>query len=323
MNDLDYVRDLRGDLPPADDATLDRIRTALVREAHQPAVRPRRVWRFAAVPGLAAAVAGVLLAAGPWTGTGDEPPMARELSASEVLASAALAAQQAPVVRPDQFVFIESIQTDASESFPCDGANDGWRCEPERGEPVAITRRIWLSADGQQTGRLHVQPRGSRSGWWETRLEACPRGVWLVTRPGTPIACERTPDSGADRSGAPADAAGMEQYLRERAAKANGGDVFAAASDLLRDSYLRPESQVALYQVVGRQAGVTAQDGVVDAAGRRGVSVGVSRNGVRMELVFDGTTYKYLGERVVRGKTVVRESAQLRVAIVDRPGQLP
>ncbi|MGN9906296.1 CU044_5270 family protein [Phytohabitans sp. LJ34] len=301
MNDLDYVRDLRRDLPLADDATLERIRSGLVREAHRPAHRTRRLWRFAAVPSLAAAaVATVLvLAAAPWTASRDEPVAAPPRSAAEVLAGAALAAQQGMAVRPDQFIFVESIQVDTPGT-------------------AGMSRRIWLSADGRRAGLLHVQPRGSKSGWWQTSLEDCPGGVWRTARQGTPIACERSATGGADRSAAPADATAMEGYLRDR-----GGDVFTAARDLLRDSYLRPESQVALFQVLGRQPGVTADDGVTDAAGRRGVSVGVSRDGVRTELVFDATTYKYLGERVVRGEQVVRESAQLRVAIVDRPGQLP
>ncbi|GAA4436521.1 CU044_5270 family protein [Phytohabitans houttuyneae] len=309
------MRDLRGDLAPADEYTMDRIRTALVHEAHRPAPRSRRMWRVVAVPALAAAVAGVLLVAAPWTGTRDEPATAPQRSAAEVLAGAALAAEHGLAVRPDQFVFVESIQVEAT----CAGGAEGWHCEGEGGESAALTRQVWLSADGRRPGLLNVQPRGSGSGWWTTKLANCPRGVWTISRNGRSIDCDRAPGPGADRSSAPADAAAMEEYLRERP----GGDVFTAAADLLRDNYLRPESQVALYQVVGRQPGVTAKDGVVDAAGRRGVSVGVARDGIRVELIFDGTTYKYLGERVLRGEKVVRESAQLRVAIVDRAGQLP
>jgi RNA polymerase sigma-70 factor (ECF subfamily) len=71
--------------------------------------------------------------------------------------------------------------------------------------------------------------------------------------------------------------------------------------------------------------------GVVDLAGRRGVAITqVSSTGLQSQLIFDSATHAYLGKRKVAVKghgipdgTVTGWSAQLEIAIVDRPGQEP
>ncbi|MFI6073146.1 hypothetical protein ACIA5C_16300 [Actinoplanes sp. NPDC051343] len=68
-----------------------------------------------------------------------------------------------------------------------------------------------------------------------------------------------------------------------------------------------------------------------DLAGREGVAVSLLSGPVRFDYIFDAKTYEFLGERVVvvghlppypKG-VVSRWTAQLRITVVDRAGQLP
>lgn len=124
----------------------------------------------------------------------------------------------------------------------------------------------------------------------------------------------------------------MLAYLTrgEPAEMSPGNGVFDRAGDLIGENYLPPASLTALFRALAKVPGITVTQNAVDATGRRGTSVGVG-DGTRRELIFDSATYAYLGERTVvlrdgdgleRG-TVDGQMARLRIAIVDKPGQLP
>jgi hypothetical protein len=111
--------------------------------------------------------------------------------------------------------------------------------------------------------------------------------------------------------------------------------------------------QEAAFLAAGRIGGVQVRRDVADAAGRVGVAVTRTEAGVRQELVFDRTTYRYLGHNIIgaefdlaRAKVVrspdigngtvelrpgsnpkpgevIYQSAPLRIAVVDRAGQRP
>ncbi|MEU6207862.1 hypothetical protein ABZ814_30270 [Micromonospora musae] len=95
------------------------------------------------------------------------------------------------------------------------------------------------------------------------------------------------------------------------------------------EGYVPPRALAALFELLAREPGAVVISGdVVDAAGRHGVAIrmpGVI--GGAHDLIFDRETHVYLGFRgsVIRGgkESLHAAAARLRVAIVDRPGQLP
>jgi hypothetical protein len=120
--------------------------------------------------------------------------------------------------------------------------------------------------------------------------------------------------------------------------------------DGMLQTVLPPEVHTALYQALGKIPGVTVTQGATDAAGRRGVAFARaaaiegpgSSEWLRLEIILDPDTYRYLGARHVvtrdhftpdtpsgskgtrfRKGQVLVSRAQLALAVVDAPCQRP
>jgi hypothetical protein len=278
-----------------------------------------RGWRLAGAFGLAVTLtAGALTVQTMWVGN-QPPPTA---SASEIFRQAAEAARRQPEItaQPDQYVFTEILTTT--------------REKPDSGPYVTNRLQLWQSAGGV----AHTQRR--------SRLESAPNG-WSeleVLRPRDPSNPTRELDefpSPAYHGDLPADPDQMLSYLREHPYDLHlsaGADEEAVYGDesmpyttarSMLDGYVPPRSLSALFEFLSREPGAVVISGdVVDTAGRHGVAIrmpGVIDGNV--DLIFDRDTHVYLGTRssVIRDGKESLESAQalLRVAIVDRPGQLP
>ncbi|MEV0134862.1 CU044_5270 family protein [Dactylosporangium sp. NPDC050688] len=214
----------------------------------------------------------------------------------------------------DQFVFVEI---------------KAWG--PGRGpdaERVALIRS-WRSVNGDvdglvqrdapgEGGRLEFPIPGCRNGrapeWTgDGRLDA------TRTRP-----CESEPGY---RANLPTGPDGMLTFLRQLPAVAAGSQsAFAAAADLLQQTYIQPQARAALFLAVAKLPGVTVRSGVADAAGRAGVAVGQGNNTARQELIFEPETGQFLGTQMnILGDepTALRPTALLRNTIVNRIGELP
>ncbi|HWG98354.1 MAG TPA: CU044_5270 family protein [Pilimelia sp.] len=322
MDDLDLVRRLRAGVSPADPVTLAAARAELLREARGVGPRPRHRWDprlrwgLAATGGLAAVLTGAL-AVGALPGTpppaGGSPGVAASLPgggspAAVVLRNAAYAAQAKPALtaRPDQFVFVESVT-----------AYSTMRVEHGRQTflpPQPTLRRVWRSADGTRDGLLWQRPR---YGGAEVRtpLDGCRTDAGAPPPDCAGLAAFRTdlPTSG--------DAMLAWLYAQPRGKRSADAQAFTAVGDLIRETYLPPPSLAALFSAASRIPGVTVRSGAVDVAGRTGVGIGMP--GADVELVFDRQTYEYVGERGHDPTGATIGSAQLRMAVVDRPGQLP
>jgi hypothetical protein len=149
--------------------------------------------------------------------------------------------------------------------------------------------------------------------------------------------CAPQRSSGAYRADLPTDADAMLAYLNQQTPARPASDgpreawLFGTAADLIRERYVPPAALAALFGAMARIHGITVTHDVVDAAGRSGVSVGYEHRGYRNELLFDPRTYAYLANRSVAVRdvdgvpkgTVSYQEAQLRIAIVDKPGQSP
>ena len=137
------------------------------------------------------------------------------------------------------------------------------------------------------------------------------------------------------RSDLPTDEGRMLAYLYRQGGGGSKEDAaWEQASDLTGKA-LPPRSRAALLGAMARIPGATVIKNVTDDAGRPGVGVAyVSGNAEYRErdiLIFDRSTYAFLGERNVLVKsfngrppgTVVFYSVLLRTAYVDRVGRLP
>jgi hypothetical protein len=307
MNDLDVVRAAMPDAPlPGPDRLAparDRLLAAALPAA--PAGRRKRrrpVLRYALATGftgaVAAGIAGVLVLAPTATLSTSRPPAA-QADASTILARASSAAAARPdiVPRPDQFLYVKVA-----------GAQDD--------------RQMWISIDGRHDGRLLFagQPPftlpGCRNGKRDTYQGDNPHKI------GTE---DCTTPLGYDPA-MPTSAGPMLAYLK-RVHLVDGTDVNAFGKTVLglsEGTYLRPRQQAALFQAAGRMPGMVAHPDVIDGAGRHGVGVGWGTvAGGRVVLVFDKTSYDYMGIQFYRpGSTrPTASSASLAYKLVDRVGQ--
>lgn len=254
------------------------------------------------------------------TGVGDRPPPTA--SASEIFRMAADVARQQPelTARPDQYVFTEVLATT--------------RETPTSGPYRTVRTQLWQSAGGVAHTQARYRPEDEPNGWGELR----------VLRPTDPADPARDLDvlpSPAYHGDLPGDPDELLRYLREHPVDLHlpeGADEQAVYGDesmpyttarWMLHGYVPPRALAALFELLAREPGAVVISGdVVDAAGRHGVAIrmpGVI--GGNEDLIFDRDTHVYLGTRmsVVRDGRESLESAValLRVAIVDRPGQVP
>jgi hypothetical protein len=105
-----------------------------------------------------------------------------------------------------------------------------------------------------------------------------------------------------DTSGLPADPAELGRLIEDRQiVDGPNGDweSFVLATDLIRDSYARPELRAALYAYMAGLSGIEVAGTVKDGIGRDGVALVSTHDGVRNEVIFDRKSGAILGERYV------------------------
>lgn len=331
MNELDLVEKFRDDMPTADPAALNRARARMF---HGPAARRRARWQWGLVPAgaLAAVVAGAVAINGmgshalipvPQTaqgspGSGGSPTVATDAAGVLRLAAAEVRTEPVLPARPDQFVYVESLT--AYDNV------DNLEKKPTYVPPKEIRRKVWMSVDGSRAGLLSetVVKTGEKS---ET-----PLGNGVNPSPGAnaPQVIGLSP---AYLTNLPTGTKAMRDWLYQgsgSATKGNDTTAWTKIGDTLREQYVTPAEQAAMFEAAATIPGV-AMVKQADLAGRAGIAVSRTSGKVRFDYIFDAKTYDYLGERVVvvghlppypKG-AVSAFTAQLRVAIVDRTGQLP
>jgi hypothetical protein len=245
-----------------------------------PGAPRRRRGRLMAAAAVTVSVAAGLTALSVVTTTtphGTTPPPA-SATAAEILSRAAAAARSAPETapRPDQFVYTES-------------------------RSAVGVRRAWLSADGTHDGV--VEQQGER-----LPIPGCRNGSPPIGREnGVDVPCEVRP---AYQRDLPTTKAGMLAYLNEDTNSTNA--VAKKGLSTADERYVRPAARAALYDALAAVPGIAAVQDARDGAGRRGIGVRWTYGGGAVTLVFDRTTYRFLG---------TDSDAVLRQAIVDRVGE--
>ncbi|GAA4362390.1 hypothetical protein GCM10023088_03990 [Actinomadura verrucosospora] len=293
MDELKLVERLRSEVPADIDVTGAENRWR--RRAYGGPVRRRRPLLLSGVA--AAACAGVVAT---FLAGHREPGRTAEVAA--VLDRAADRAAAAPAPRADQIVYQETVTRRRV------GGTGRW---------YEVRTRTWLPAGGAGSGLVieknSVRPRPGE--------ELPPDGESVVGP------CPASPPIERPYLGAlPTDTGALLDLLADQGEGDRGDRQWAAASDLI-DRPAPPRVRAALYRAIAEIPGVRLRDDGVDAAGRHGVAVTRTRDGVRDELVFDRASHRFLGTRdVVAGKggpfgvpgTTTQSSALLDTAIVDR-----
>ena len=105
-----------------------------------------------------------------------------------------------------------------------------------------------------------------------------------------------------DTSSLPTDSSELARLIDERkivSGPAGDWESFALATDLIRDSYARPELRAALYSYMAGQSGIEMLGNTTDAVGRPGVALASTHDGMSYEVVFDRSNGTILEERDV------------------------
>ncbi|MFB7947463.1 CU044_5270 family protein [Kitasatospora phosalacinea] len=312
MDEIARLAEFRADAAPMSAPARFRGRRRLTEEfAGRPLLRRLRPQR--GVPGrrrrvlVAAALTLALttvVAGSQIAGPGASPSDARAASVLD-LAADALAARfaDAPVPRPDQFVYVDVLHVTGS---------------PED----SFVHQEWTSVDGTRTSTFRStgaredsgprQPYGADG----TLLNASYRQ--LAQLPTDPDALLKV--LYADPF--------VEQDLNYR-----GMTSAIGVWDLIRfllESACPPAQQAALFRAAARLPGISYVDEATDALGRPGEAVSLFNPRLgRTELILDRRTHAFLGERVLNeggsgsAGAVQLNSAVRTVAFVDEAYQLP
>jgi hypothetical protein len=328
MNDLDLIATLAPDTPLAIAEDLARAREQLtgaaaaegvaVRGTHGVVgrVRPLRL-AFAGLA-VAAAAAGVAIAltlssglpARPSATSSFHPSIGRStgrtnagsthatlpatLTAAEFLrqGAAALRDQTTILPRPDQYIYAETEGPHGSSKY-----------------------QIWQSTDGTRPGL--VEPAG--------QIAAIPLPACTVAQTESgrcSLAAGYLPQMPTSRNAlfaflvkiGYATAGPSPKAIPNWATNDLGKDV----ASLLQDEYLSPAQQASLFELMAHADGIRLFRHAVDALGRSGVGVAWRYEGTTYELVFNPSTYAYLGYGTVTHGRSQPQEALVMMKIADK-----
>ncbi|WP_345353450.1 CU044_5270 family protein [Actinoallomurus liliacearum] len=326
-NEIDLVGRVRPAVPAQDTGARARAWARLHAQMEaNPEARSRKVRRrlgrpLAATGIVAAGVATAIVVA--QTG-GTTPPKAPRPGVTTALPSLELAAatvehQTQTLPRPDQWIYTRTLYTN---SVPAPGHVQAAPVV-ERWDQYGATRTASID---RRTGRLHVT--------YDAEAARATEGLKL-------------PQLVKYVNGLPTDPAALLARVRKDSKSklfvstvGNGdknGPVFESIQLIfMNDPFIPPKVNAALFRMLKGFPGVHLEQ-VTDAAGRR--TVGVYRDSPgedRREILFDPTTFRYRGSRLVavqdmttdgtpklvqRVGQVLSQSALVTVKVTDKPGQ--
>ncbi|SDI00134.1 hypothetical protein SAMN05421505_1305 [Sinosporangium album] len=277
LTDLTELRDLFADKPHPTADRLAPARAALLAEARmkqRPRGRAVGLWRLMLAGGLVAATTAGVIAV-------QTVNFSAPVSAAEVLRLAAEAATTTPWPEPrdDQYLHYERIAETRSE-----------KGVPNVG-PRHITGEVWESVDGSRPELLWHKPSKSRPQDREYKE--------LLTRcPGPGPTGVRSGPSYADLRGWPTDQEQLRHKLAER-----GNEMYPGKDAATRTWYgvrdvlgspVPPKQQAAIFKIAAALPGIEMEE-LKDATGKSGVAVTRVDNQGRESLIFDKTSYVFLG----------------------------
>src|SRR5579862_124094 len=262
MNELELVRELDDEIALPEVSELSFGRETLL-EGIASARRRRRQGRLGLACAALAAAATVLILRSP-PPRHHLPPASAGVTATQLLERAAFVVLHTAAPRPrgDQFVYTEVRAI---------------------GGGVTLTRS-WLSVDGTRDSLIAGHT-----------LYGCVSGrLSLPHSAGRP--CAPAP---AYFPNMPTRASRMLAFLKrtQGVRPSNLNDLAKTVGSMLDSDYVLPAQQAALFDFLAHTRGISLVPNVDDAAGRSGIGVRWSIGNTRSMLIFDPTSYRYLGIR--------------------------
>jgi hypothetical protein len=314
MDGLDLLERFRGGVPEPDDLTIARARGSWRQKGTGGARSPKRRRRVALVA-VAAAVIVLAVIAPSLLPDGPNP------AAAAIFHRFALIARDAPAEAapgPGQYLYRKTIETGTAMFVSRDGAYRYVFRSPSETER-------WLANDGSSHVVTTAEPYAYLTQADQATFEACvaAHGQAACEIGGAGRTSTQNYDPGElfvrDTSQLPAEPDQLLQLIEDRVIV--GGpkgdwESFVLATDLIRDSYARPELRAALYEVMANLSGIEVVGNTTDQIGRHGIALASTHNGVRNEVVFDPKTAEILEERSV----VVDDSSEEGVFQNPGPG---
>ncbi|WP_062441690.1 CU044_5270 family protein [Herbidospora daliensis] len=323
MDDLKLLGGLRADAPEPGLDRLDALRARALRRRRARLAPP--LFLMAAATGVAVVVAGGVGAPVPDAPTTARPVVTagiRQMNAEVVLRRAARVAERGapvPAARDDQWMY--------------------WKLLVQNGDdPAPVAEEYWHRFDGTAQSSRRAQ-----GGMEHQAIEPEPGDDQLTPREFAAEFAELATDP----------ARLLDRVQNDPVWKADGEHEDARAFRvfsvfLYQEVPLPPKLRGAMFRALAEIPGVRVDADVRDAAGRTGIGVAfegdVPGSGVRRDLngqvttrsylIFDDTTYEFIGRRVERfkneliGTRLMRAgtefvSAVVATGVVDEPGQLP
>jgi hypothetical protein len=299
MSDLDQLERLRDEVREPDVDAVDLAARAGVWNATHGS-RRRRIASRTMVGVAAAAVAVAVVSTVLPIGRGGPDP-----AAADMLRRFARIAEHAPAeAAPDAGEYVYR-RTRSTTSYLL-VAGDGEQFLFTQGD----TMRFWLGTDGSGRQISSSEPAVFASDAERSAFEsyvATPQGkadgfASLLTGETSDDRYGPGELTYRDTSALPTDIDQLRQLIEDRQiVDGPDGDweSFVLATDLIRDSYARPELRAALYRVMATLDGIEVVGDTTDATGRHGIALASTHAGYTYEVVFDPKTAEILEERTV------------------------
>jgi hypothetical protein len=305
MNDLDLVRTLRADVPPAAPARVAAGRNRLLASIATPSPRVRHPWRLALPVGTVTAAAAIVAVAVAVAGLGHgTPPLARS--------SARPSAHSAPSGRISLPARALTVAADKIASEPVTEPPDGqWIytkfVQKQTGQATGSDEN-WIRFDGRQSayflnGQLliHDGPAVSMpahaTGLAAYDDDATPLTAYnaLASLPSSPTAILSAVGSIVGTTPRDWENWSSGSVISEIAPKNQGQAEFDYLAQLLWNAYAAAPAtaQANVYRAMAAIPGVTVDTDLTNALGR--TAIGVSANGGLSWLLLDSQTYQVSG----------------------------
>lgn len=315
MPDLDRIRDLYPEGPPATRDTRERARLALVRRMEKKRRLSSR--KLLPVAGLAAAAAAVAIAL---VGVGNEAAIDAEAAA--VLRQAAERTREQPPLPSGVGIYTRSVNAYLTT----------WADVGNFSVLVPHVREAWI-----ERNRTVIRTRSGKPKFLSDR----DRERWIAAgRP--PIAESDSPPVEVEHerpSDLPTDPDALFAAIEDEARGHSEGtyrQMFTRVGDYLREASestsFSVDQRAALYEVAARIPGIELIGEVRDPVGRKGVAVAMAQpsDGVRHTLVIEPRTGRLLSEEQVTlaenpydypaGTVIGHSTVGIRPHLVHAPG---
>jgi hypothetical protein len=321
IDELELLRDLRADLPPAPPAARAAARARLLRAPAPRRRAPRRRAALALGGALAAAAAAIAVVSGLDEGHVRPAPATAASQALRRVAAVAEHRAGPGIPRDDQFFYVASEGTEMATTATRDPADSYSYLFTKR-------REIWLSVDrpglllDRQVGPVRWLTPRDRENWIAAGRPDSTSGVGALHM-GPVHHYELGTERFTSAQLRAYDPTPQELYAHLRAhvgdaGQSRDGEVFVEIADALREAPQTPRLRATLYRALALVPGVQLLGPVHDRLGRAAVGVAFTEHtGLRQELLFDPHTAEILNERQVVAHPAGGLSAPVGTAIED------